>query len=147
MTNAILPLTVSSASCDRNYVIAMYMTKTSLPLKCYTLATYANYFMHTWHKHVSMYASCELNAISNVSKNTGIHTFHTIHIYPKKYVSHITCMSHHTTTVVYIEIPLLHIQSKTTTTEKCNFLLPCYCQICANNKYAPEMPNKCHIWK
>ena len=45
---------------------------------CPSNATYVNKFMCTWHNYVSIYASYELTAINNVTRITGVHTFHII---------------------------------------------------------------------
>ena len=67
------------------------------------------------------------------------HISHYWHMPLKKYVCHIiyiyVCVSHCTTTIVYIEIS--HTNQKTTND---NFILPCYSHVCASNKYALLMP-------
>ena len=48
----------------------------------YIYAKYANYFMGIFETTISVYTSYEPNAINNVTRSTGKHTFHINSIYP-----------------------------------------------------------------
>ena len=71
-----------------------------------------------------------------------LHTLHITGICPWTiFLPQCIYMSHYSTTVVYIQ------KAHITKSKNCNFSLPCYCHICANNKYSPEMSHICHKWK
>ena len=75
--------------------------------------------MCTWHSFVSINTSHELTAINNVTRNTGIDTFHIITICSWTNM-HVTLhMSHCTTTVIYIMIS--HTSEKKQQTASFNY--------------------------
>ena len=103
--------------------------------------------IHIWHKYVSIYISHELISISNVTRNTGIHTFHITG----------TCSWTNIPATLYIYIPLhfncpqhIHPTLLLISIKKsicCNIYTLYYCKICANNKNALQMPTVCHMPK
>ena len=71
----------------------------------YTLKCHISLLVHvqTWHNYVSIYTPYELTAINNLTRNTGIHTFHIIGISSEQNcLPHYTCMSKCMSTEVYI---------------------------------------------
>ena len=121
----------------------IYVPVTNMPLKCHI---YKLIHEQIGSIYANIYASHGLNAINNVTRNSGIHTLYIICIYPwtnmsttlHKYVPlYCSCNLH-------IYPALLHTAVKTT---KCNIYLPCYCHICAYNKYAPHISQTCNICK
>ena len=124
------------------YVIVKYRPWTNMPLKCHIYITYAYYFMWTYETTISIYTSCELNAINNVTRNTytcilhywlmplNKHPCHIAHVCPTAYPLHrtyITGITAHTSNV----------------TIKWNFNIPCYSHVCATSNVA----HKCHMAK
>ena len=55
------------------HAISMYVATTNMPLKCHI---YQWVEVQIWDYYSSIYNSYELNAISNVTRSTGIHIFH-----------------------------------------------------------------------
>ena len=89
------------------------------------------------NKYVSINTLYELIKSNNVTRNTGIQTFHIFTICP--------CTDMPTTLHIYVPLHYhcsLYINCTYKIEKKnCNFSLPCYFQICANKKYIPQMPN------
>ena len=78
---------------DRKHAIDMYMPKITIPLKCHILSILCNIMPISlcaqYDNDVSICASCGPTAI-NMTRNTGIHTFNIICIFPlNKYACHI----------------------------------------------------------
>ena len=83
-------------------------------------ATFINKLQHLFSRqYVSMYTSYEPNKINNVTRNTGIHTFHIPYIFPW--------------TNMLAILQQLSIN--------CNIYLAYYCKVCFGSKYVPEMPH------
>ena len=61
------------------HITAKYVPETDIPLKCHM---YANQFIGRCVTAISVHISHELTATSNVTRSTGIHTFHNIGICP-----------------------------------------------------------------
>ena len=61
-----------------NQVIAMYMTKTNMPLNA-THHICKLVYVHIWHFYVSIYNCYEPTAINNVNRNSGTHIFYIMH--------------------------------------------------------------------
>ena len=74
MTNATITLMTQSASYDRKHIMAMYMHRTNVPLKCHTCQLVQ---VHDITMSVYMPYVC---AINNVTMNTGTHKVQIIGI-------------------------------------------------------------------
>ena len=97
--------------------------------------------------NVTIYTSYEPTAIKNVTRNTGICTFHIIGIclgtnMPATLLMYVLWNVYCT---LHKDLTLLHISVKQTT--KCNSNLPFYCHACISNKYALQRPHICHMPK
>ena len=113
-----------------------------MSLKCHIYATYINSFLCTWDI-LSLYISYEINAINNVTRSTGIHTFPITGICPwtnmpatwHRYISLYLCCS----------LPIdftyaANIHQKSIPLQAWSMGRPYSCKICASNKYTL----KCH---
>ena len=96
------------------------------------------------HNYFSIYTSYEFTAINNVTRSTGILTFHIIGICPwtnMLAILHIHVPLHHHSSLI-IDQTVLYISVETI---KCNFNLPYYWHVCASIKYAPQMSHMGHM--
>ena len=104
-------------------------------------------YVPIWGNYVSIYASYELNAINNVTRCTGIHRFHIIGIclWTNVFATlHIYVLLHgYCSLLMDPALLTYHYQTQ----QKVNFNLPCYCHICANNKYASQLSYINHMLK
>ena len=115
------------------------------PQMSYLYHIYKLVCMQISDNYISKYASYELTTIDNMIRNTSIHTFHIIGIYPW---TNIPTRLHiyfpvHCYCGLYVEPTLLPISVKNNNLQ---LLWPCYCHICSK-KYASQMPNTCHMPK
>ena len=134
-------LIAPSTSCDGKCVIAMYMPKTNMPLKCGHINHMCSLVhVHIWDNYVSIYASYEPSAISNVSRNTDIHNFTLLVFAPEQNM----------TVKFHINVPLYYYWDLNTDLHYCNMQVLKKSATATPHtivKYVPEsnIPLKCHI--
>ena len=98
---------------------------------------------------MSMHMPHDLARINNVTRNTGIHTFHIIGIYPWSNMP-VTVTLHiyvppHSSCSLHINLALVH--TLLTKTWKYNFYLTCYCHIFHSNRCSTQILHICHMFK
>ena len=113
------------------------MPTTNILHKCHIYDTYANYFMCRYETTVSVYILPSKLMQSTAWPETVITMHFILLAYAPEQIclSHGTCMSHHTATVVCIWTPHYYP----------NLYYPWYCHICGSNRYVPQMPYMYHI--
>ena len=95
------------------YIIATYMTKTNMHLKCHICHTCQLVHVHIWHSYVSLYSSYIPTAINNVNRIlVYIHFTLLVHASEQICMPHCTCISLHCYCSLHIVPTLLHIQVK-----------------------------------
>ena len=125
------------------YIIAKYVPGWITPLKCHMFKLV---HVQIWDNYVSIYTSYEHTAINSVSMSTTIKIPFTLLAYAHEHIclQHLTCMCYCTNATVYMWTSH-YCTYKSKTTINCSFYLSCYNQICAKNKYAPQISDICHM--
>ena len=84
--------------------------------------------MKIWGNYLSIYTSYELTTVDNVTRNTGILTFHITGTFPWTNMPPTACLLHS----IYRPNSTAHSSNIST---KCSLNFPYHCHICARNKY------------
>ena len=93
------------------HAISIYLPTKTIPLKCHICQLSQ---VHIGHNYIHIYTSYELNAINNVFRSTGVHTFHIIDICPLTNMSAILLIyvTLHFYCSLHIDPTLLHMSTK-----------------------------------
>ena len=89
-----------------------YRCQQQMSIKCHIYSTYVNYFMYRYEITMAVNMPHRNSPIKNVTRGTGIHTFHTYwHMSLNKYAHHIAhiCQMPPYYCTLHIDLKLLHL--------------------------------------
>ena len=119
MTNAMISLMVPLASNDKKHVIAMYLPKSIMPLKCQIQATNANQIKSSYETTLSAYMYHINPMQSTMWPEALTYIYFTLLAYtPEQYASNITYICPTAMLLWYTYRPYITVH---TSPKKCNF--------------------------